>query len=443
MKSGVAAFFLRAMNFRRLFRLSDLSALQGGNGLELDHEPHHRGYPLVTTGFSRTLRTLRADGFGWPAAGIAVAVCFAMAWAGWCSLAQVTLYEVTGSARLEVDRAITPVQSPIAGRVVTAYLTMGREVKAGDILLELDTHSEQLQILEERAKLAALQPQLQALREQAVAEEQARGQEQVAGRAAAEEAKATARQAEAPARFAESDAQRLTQLRASGLIPEREYQRGKAGALQLQAAADSQRLAIQRIEQEQRTRGSDRVARLKSLAADMTRIEAQIPALQVSIQRLGYEIERRRVRAPVAGRLGEAAILRPGAVVHEGEKLGAIVPDGRLAVVAQFAPPAALGRIHAGQPARLRLQGFPWMQYGTVRATVTRVAEEVRDGSVRVELAVDRQAPSAIPLQHGLPGAVEVEVDRVTPAALILRNAGRMLSAPRNAYLQSALEGNR
>jgi membrane fusion protein (multidrug efflux system) len=51
---------------------------------------------------------------------------------------------------------------------------------------------------------------------------------------------------------------------------------------------------------------------------------------------------------------------------------------------------------------------------------------------------VDAQAPSAIPLQHGLPGAVEVEVGRVTPAALILRNGGRMLSTPRAAYEQTA-----
>jgi membrane fusion protein (multidrug efflux system) len=68
---------------------------------------------------------------------------------------------------------------------------------------------------------------------------------------------------------------------------------------------------VQRLEQEQRTRENDRVARLKSLATDMARIEAQIPGLEVSIRRLGYEIERRRVRAPVAGKLGEAVILRP------------------------------------------------------------------------------------------------------------------------------------
>jgi len=33
-----------------------------------------------------------------------------------------------------------------------------------------------------------------------------------------------------------------------------------------------------------------------------------------------------------------------------------------------------------------------------------------------------------MPLQHGLPGIVEVEIEKVSPAFLILRLAGRTLS---------------
>jgi membrane fusion protein (multidrug efflux system) len=118
-------------------------------------------------------------------------------------------------------------------------------------------------------------------------------------------------------------------------------------------------------------------------------------------------------------------------VVQEGEKLGAIVPLGRLRAVAQFPPSAALGRIRLGQRARVRLDGFPWAQYGSIPATVSRVAGEVRDGQVRVELSIAPAAASRVPLQHGLPGSVEVEVERLTPAALVLRTAGRLLAAPR------------
>jgi membrane fusion protein (multidrug efflux system) len=138
----------------------------------------------------------------------------------------------------------------------------------------------------------------------------------------------------------------------------------------------------------------------------------------------------RSIRSPAVGQLGEVANVQIGAVVHEGETLGAIVSPGTLKVIAGFLPSAALGRIKPGQPARLRLEGFPWTQYGTVAARVTDVASEIRDKLVRVELAVEAEAASAIPFQHGLPGTVEVEVDRVSPATLVLRTAGLLLAAP-------------
>ena len=104
---------------------------------------------------------------------------------------------------------------------------------------------------------------------------------------------------------------RLQQLRAGGLIPQREYERGQADALKLRAAADTQRAAIQRLEDEQRTRQSDRVARLKSLAAEIARIEAEIPSIRASIARLDYEIERRRIRAPIDGSWGRPRCCGP------------------------------------------------------------------------------------------------------------------------------------
>ena len=132
----------------------------------------------------------------------------------------------------------------------------------------------------------------------------------------------------------------------------------------------------------------------------------------------------------MAGRLGEVAELRIGSVVREGDRLAVVVPRGDLQVVADFLPPSALGRIRPGQPARLRLEGFPWAQYGSLAATVSRVASEVRNGGVRVELSVDPDGAAPIPLQHGLPGAVEVQVERVAPVTLVLRTAGKLLAQP-------------
>jgi membrane fusion protein (multidrug efflux system) len=75
----------------------------------------------------------------------------------------------------------------------------------------------------------------------------------------------------------------------------------------------------------------------------------------------------------------------------------------------------------------LRLDGFPWAQYGSLGATVSQVGSEVRGGRVRVELLLDAHSASRIPRQHGLPGSVEVQVESLSPAALALRAAGRMI----------------
>jgi len=79
--------------------------------------------------------------------------------------------------------------------------------------------------------------------------------------------------------------------------------------------------------------------------------------------------------------------------------------------------------VRNGQPARVRLEGFPWTQYGSPTAIVASVAGEPRDGTIRVELTLDGRH-SSIPLQHGLPAEVDVEVDRMSPAALVLRSIG-------------------
>jgi membrane fusion protein (multidrug efflux system) len=60
---------------------------------------------------------------------------------------------------------------------------------------------------------------------------------------------------------------------------------------------------------------------------------------------------------------------------------------------------------------------------------VTTVGNEIRDGHVRVECEVVGAVPDLVPAQHGLPGAMEVEVERITPAALVLRLAGEWIGA--------------
>lgn len=381
--------------------------------------------------FPHSLRALRADGFH---RSILMMVCVATllgSWVSWFLLARIDRYEVTDVARVEVDLAGHPLQSRLAGRVAASRLGLGREVIEGELLVELETAGQRLQVQEERTKLAALGPQIAALREETAAQDRARGEEREVSHMAGDQAGAQLREAGIVSKLADEEATRAKRLRSEGIVSESEFQRSLAESQRRRVELESLRLGIGRLEPEQRVREYDREARVHRLQGDVTRLEGQIATTTASIKRLQYEIEKCVIRAPVSGRLAEVAVLRPGSYVAEGEKLAIVLPRGNYRVIAEFSPPAALGRVRRGQSATMRLQGFPWSQYGSVSATVTDVAGEIREGRIRVELAVDPNSHLAVALQHGMPGTVEVMVERVSPVELALRAAGRLATLPR------------
>jgi membrane fusion protein (multidrug efflux system) len=348
-------------------------------------------------------------------------------WVAWGCLARVAVYAVTQQARLEVDRAVHPIATPLAGRVAATHLTVDQEVQEGEVLVELDVELQRLQQEEARVRLAALVDQLAARRQEHVVEEAARQGEQQAARQALDEARARHHEAEVAAQSAAAEAEVYTRLQARGLAAQLDFMRSHAEAHKRLTAVHTLRLAINRLDGEQQTRARDRLARLVRLQREMVQFEGELATATATLARLGHDIEQRRIKAPVTGRLGEVATLRPGTVVHAGDTLGMILPPSTLQVVAYFPPAVALGRLSPHQPARLRLTGFPWTQYGSLAATVTRVAHEARDGHIRVECRLLLDPRSVIPLQHGLPGTIEVEVEQVAPALLVLRAVGKRL----------------
>jgi membrane fusion protein (multidrug efflux system) len=349
-------------------------------------------------------------------------------WSFWFLAARVAIYETSEAARLEVDSAVHPIEVAVSGRVLKTSLAIGREVQAGEVLVELESDAQRLQLLEEEARVAAVNGQLAALRGEASAERQVESETRAVAPVALDEAKAKYDEAVAVARAAAEEYKRLDRLRAEGLVAELSVIKARAEADKLQAAAEALKLAISRQDKDQRAKQSGQQAVVENLNRDAAALEGEVKTRTAIIERLKHEIELRVVRAPASGKLGETATLQPGQFVREGDKLGAVIPGGRLRAVAEFAPSAAMGRIQPGQRARLRLDGFAWTEYGQVSAFVSRVAGEPRSGRVRVELEVNPGSAPMIPSQHGLPGVVEIEVDRVTPAELALRSVGKMLS---------------
>jgi membrane fusion protein (multidrug efflux system) len=380
--------------------------------------------------FARSFQRLRADhgkNTLWISAISGTAFA---AWIFWAIFAQVSLYEVSTDARVELDGATYPIDSPFAGRIVETNLHTGQRVRRGDLLIEIDAMAQQLQLHEVQVQAQGLEPQIAKLNAQIEAERSMRSEEDRAARLRAQEAESRVHEAQIPADYAAKNLARIRELHAQSYISAHDLEKAESDASQLRAAASALAMAATRIPQDQAARNRERDVRIGRLQGEIATLEAQRDTLQAETARLNYEIERRRIRAPVDGVIGEAVNLRVGAVVADGDRLGSIVPAGRLLVVAHYPAQAAFGRIHAGQPATLRLEGFPWAEFGTVSATVAEVGREVRDGQVRVELALLPRSSYRGSLEHGMPGTLEVLVERLSPLSLTLRTAGQWLTRP-------------
>lgn len=380
----------------------------------------------MATPFHRTTRALAADSGRGALLAWALAALLGGAWLAWFTLGRVTLWEVTPHARLEVQQAAHPVAALQAGALRTTGLRLGRSVKAGEVLAELDDRAARARRDEEAARLAALPARRSAVLAEIAALSAGQDGARRSGEAAAQAATARAAELLAQIEFAREHERRLAAEAAAGGVAEIEALRARAETRRLLAAAESQAAEARRLAAELQVRDAQSRSRIDALQGQLAALDGEAATLSASAARLQAEGERLLVRAPVDGTLAEVAPVSPGGWVAEGQRLATVLPAGGLRVVADFAPSGALGRVRPGQPARLRLDGFPWVEHGTLAARVQQVAGEVHEQRLRVELRLDPLAAGhPLPLRHGLTGSVEVALEEVSPLVLLLRSLGR------------------
>lgn len=375
--------------------------------------------------FSQTLRSIQADGVRRAGLAVGVGAGVLVAWTIWFFAANLTVYASSTQGRLEVVGRPSPLLAENGGRVARVAVALGAIVAEGDVILELNTEATELDLDEARARESAVSVRLDTLQRELVAQTAAATSEQAAIASEIRQAEAGASAGRARARAATAEADRARRLFEAGHLSGSERDAlvaagevGEAEARELDSAA-----VRAREEGERRTR--EREASLADLQGQIDALQGDLEGAWARVSRLELDVERAEIRAPVAGRLAELVPLAVGTWVEAGATLGEIVPEGDVQIVADFAPVDALGRIAPGQSARMRLDGFPWTRFGALPATVTRVSDEPREGLIRVELTPRPPPDSAIPLRHALTGSVEVAVEQLSPADLVLRAAGR------------------
>lgn len=174
-------------------------------------------------------------------------------WLCWFLLAQITVYEISTKARLEVNHSTHPIASLVAGKIESVSFGLGQKVQIGDVLVILDARSQKLRLQEEESRLQALPPQIALLEKQILELQQVMAKDQQAATAAIDSARSRQKAAGAAVSFASDYERRLSELSSTGKSPVIETLRAKAESQKLSSTKDALVSDVHRIEMEIQT----------------------------------------------------------------------------------------------------------------------------------------------------------------------------------------------
>ncbi|MET0338731.1 MAG: HlyD family secretion protein [Caulobacter sp.] len=312
-------------------------------------------------------------------------------------------YEVTDNAFIQADNVAVAPQ--IAGYVGELLVGENEAVRAGQLLVRLDSSDLTSKLAAAQANAAALEAQVRGVDDKA-----SLGQAMIAQRAAA----VTSAQAEA--RYAAAELERYGALSKQGFAPSQRLQSTKASADQAHAAVAEAQAALEAERRSTASLGSTRAQTL-----------AQLDAARAAVQQARIDLSRTEIRAPVSGVVGARSV-RPGQYVRAGSPMMTIVPVSETYVVANFKE-TQVARLRIGQPVEVHADAFGDQAIrGTVQSFAPATGAEFAVIPVEnavgnftkiaqrlpVRIALDGRQPLAGALRPGLSVHVKVDVTRNT-----------------------------
>jgi membrane fusion protein (multidrug efflux system) len=298
-------------------------------------------------------------------------------WWYWSSLG----YESTDDAFIQAN--VATVSPKVASNVARVYVTDNQQVKAGDLLLELDPRDFEAGLAQARANLAAAMSQQRAATinvtvigtragarvQQAEAGVQLAERQLDGARSRLEQSRAQVTAADAEAIRAAADSQRYGALLQDGAVSRQQRDdavaASRAAAANLEAARQAQQAAEDGVRQAQAQLGQAHAQLASAQAAPeqvaYSRVQAeqaakQVARLQAAVRQAELNLSYTKLYAPADGRITRKAV-EPGNYVQAGQTLLSLVPN-RVYVIANFKE-TQLARMRPGQPVEIKVDAYP------------------------------------------------------------------------------------
>ena len=108
----------------------------------------------------------------------------------------------------------------------------------------------------------------------------------------------------------------------------------------------------------------------------MTELEYEIKQLEANIKEIQFNEATTNLRSPVKGRVFNLSAISTGYAATLGETLLNIVPDGEVEAKIYISN-KDIGFVKPNMDAEIRLDAFPFTQYGSLKGKVLSIGDEV------------------------------------------------------------------
>lgn len=328
----------------------------------------------------------------------------------WASLGRIDVVSVAQGKIIPSghSKVIQPLES---GMIAAIHVKDGQEVKAGDVLLELDTTltaAEQERLSNEyqsarieSARLRALiagntrlevpdgvEPHLVELQQQLLddqlAEQRARleaARQQVEQRKAALDAtRSEVTKLKSTVPMLTQKAEAFKKLLKDRYVAEMQYLDAEQNRVEAVQNLEGQK---QKLVQDQAAlaEAQTNYERLKSdiqqgRRAELSANETKVASLAQEVVKAGQKKGQQRLTAPIDGVVQQLAVHTVGGVVTPAQQLMLIVPREHQLEVEASVENKDVGFVKEGQPVEIKVETFPFTIYGTIGGRVLTVSDD-------------------------------------------------------------------
>lgn len=243
-----------------------------------------------------------------------------------------TFFQSTDDAFVE-GRLIT-VAPRVAGPVVKLLVDDNDEVKAGDLLIEIDPADYEVKLRQAEAKLAEAQAELGVT------------QKEVAkGEANLNQSAEDVSSAKSKLDFAQNDHQRYTKMYKEGIVSKQDFENSKT---KFEVAQANNRAELEKSQAAKHALASNE-AKADAMTANIKKLEAEVEQAKLDLKYI-------KVYAPQSGMVSARSV-EMGNYLQVGQPIMQIVPK-QVWVVANFKE-NQMTNMKAGQPVSIKVDTYP------------------------------------------------------------------------------------